>query len=276
MNSSKYTVKSPAKINIGLHILSNRSDGFHNIETIFYPVKIFDLLSLEISVSDSPHNNINIKTEPALSIPVEENICFKVAEKFFKWYSIPAVYDINIEINKIIPVSSGLGGGSSDAASVLDILAFHFKEKLESRYTLNRIAMKLGSDISYFLANITPSNTQKLSELFPSPAYASQRGERLKYINGFKINLGILIVNLGIEVSTSWAYSKVDIKSEKPATLGKIGKFSTDKLKKMYEKGAVFSSMSGSGSSVYGFFGDSNIENARSYFLEKGYTVFRS
>ena len=193
MNPTTYNIKSPAKINIGLHVLSRRSDGFHNIETIFYPVNIFDEITLTISVSDTPQNNIRIKTEPPISIAPEDNICLKAVEKFFDKYNIPSVYNIDIDIKKFIPVSGGLGGGSSDAASLLDTLAFHFREKIQTRYIMQRIAMKLGSDVLYFISKSTPSNIKKLSSIYPQPAYATARGEKLKFIPGFHIEASFFI-----------------------------------------------------------------------------------
>ncbi|MGA2668049.1 MAG: 4-(cytidine 5'-diphospho)-2-C-methyl-D-erythritol kinase [Ignavibacteria bacterium] len=298
MNTTEYSIRSAAKINIGLHILSKRTDGYHNIETIFYPVRIFDEISLKISASDTPHNNIRFNIEPALSIASENNICLKAVEKFFNKYDIPAVYNIDIDIKKSIPVGGGLGGGSSDAASLLEILTFNFKEKVQTRYVLNRIAMKLGSDVNYFISNKTPADAQKLSALYPCPAYATQRGERLRVIPHFKVNYNILIVYPGISVSTEWAYSKLNIQNEKSPVLYKVKYFKMENFKifsndleevvlneypaikeikeKMYEQGAVFSSMSGSGSSVYGFFDKSKIDNARSYFEKQGSIVFKS
>jgi 4-diphosphocytidyl-2-C-methyl-D-erythritol kinase len=298
MNPIKYSVRSPAKINIGLHILSKRSDGYHNIESFFFPVRIYDEISLTISVSDSQDNNIGFKTDPPLSIAPEDNICLKAVEKFFIKYEIPPVYNIDIDIKKVIPVGSGLGGGSSDAASVLEILAYYFKSRIKTRYILNRIAMKLGSDVNYFISDRTAENAQILSSLYPRTAYATQRGERLRIVSSFRIYSKILVVYPGIPVSTEWAYSKINIQKEITPILYKVKHFDVKNLKifsndleevvfkqypaikeikeKMYELGAVFSSMSGSGSSVYGFFDTSKIDNARSYFEKKGLIVFKS
>ena len=298
MHPTAYSIRNPAKINVGLRVLSRRSDGFHNIETIFYPVRIFDEITLTISVSDTPQNNIRIKTEPSISIAPDDNICQKAIEKFFDKYNIPSVYNIDVDIKKVIPVGGGLGGGSSDAASILEILALHFREKIETRYIMQRIAMKLGSDVSYFISKSTPSNIKILSSLYPQPAYASSRGEKLKFIPGFHIGYKILIVNPGITVSTAWAYGELNLQIEKPALLRKIRQFRKENLRlftndfeeivfrrfpvikeikeNMLDLGASFSSMSGSGSSVYGFFDEQKFENARSFFINTGYSVFKS
>ncbi len=292
-----YTLKSPAKINIGLRILSKRKDGYHNIETIFYPVKIFDEIRISVSklqVSTlQVENKINVKAGP--DIDDKNNICYKAVKNFMDEFKIKDGYEINIRIKKNIPVGAGLGGGSSDAAGVLKKLLQHCHPELVSGSNikiqkharieiLSNIALKLGSDVPFFLS--------------PKPAYATSRGEKLTALPDFKIRHKILIVNPGIHVSTKWAYEQLHVADFRLQVLKKIKTFKISdkeifvndfeepvfkkypqigKIKdKMYERGAVFSLMSGSGSTVYGFFTPKKVKAAEKYFRSLGYKVFIS
>lgn len=266
MNLKTYKIKSPAKINIGLYIKNKRRDGYHNIETIFYPVKSYDELKVRIGEIDLRENKITIKTNPEIGIDEKENICYKAVNLFFEEFRIKKRFKVEIEIKKRIPIGAGLGGGSSDAAAVLKVLAKHFKIQTGK---LPKTALKLGSDVPFFLLG--------------KPAYAASRGEKLTILPKFKVNYKILIVKPAVHVSTKWAYDSLNIKKQRAKIKNKQGKSLSDikrfdlkdtdifrndfegvvfkkytairKIKEgMYKKGAVFSSMSGSGSAVYGFF----------------------
>ena len=261
-------------------MLSKRKDGYHNLETIFYPIKLHD--RIRISIIHSNKTQIKVKTSlpnlkagrslskgllsegmRASKLDNENNICFKAVKLFLEKYKIKEYYKFNITINKNIPIGAGLGGGSSNAASVLTILSRYFK--VYNKASLNRLALELGSDVPFFL--------------YGKPAYATGRGEKLVPLPKFKVNYKILIVNPGINVSTAWAYRqfrildfgfqiKKNLNKIKTFMLSEKNKFVNDfegvvfkknpvigKLKqKMYDDGAVFASMSGSGSTVYGFF----------------------
>ena len=287
MKSKTYITKSPAKINIGLYILNKRRDGYHNIETIFYPIKLYDELKIRITESENTQNKITVKTNPQSGIDGKYNICNRTAILFFEEFKIKEKYKIEIGIRKRIPIGAGLGGGSSNAAVVLKLLAKYFKKE-NNNPKLKTIALKLGSDVPFFL--------------FGKSAYGTSRGEKLTLLPKFKISYNILIINPRIHISTEWAYNALKVKSEKSkAKKGKIQKLkqikkfsikdkdifqnefenvvinkypSIGKIKKrMYKEGAAFSLMSGSGSTVFGFF-DKNINRASKYFKEKGYKVF--
>ncbi|MCI0715393.1 MAG: 4-(cytidine 5'-diphospho)-2-C-methyl-D-erythritol kinase [Chlorobi bacterium] len=278
-------IKSPAKINIGLRVLSKRSDGYHNIETIFYPVKIYDHIKLEIQkLNESKTAIISVWTNSKANINNKNNICFKAADLFLKEFNIEGKYKINIRIRKNIPIGAGLGGGSSNAASVLKILAKYFKIKKNdiNEKKLNRCAQDLGSDVPFFL--------------FGKPAYATLRGEKLKSLPKFKINYKILIVSPEVHISTKWAYNQLKIKNYKLRIIRNVKTFKPDnaaltvndfekivfpkypKIKKikhkMLELGAVYTLMSGSGSAVYGFFTPQNIKAAKNYFSGLGFKSF--
>lgn len=275
-----YTIKSPAKVNIGLRVLSKRPDRFHNIETIFYPVKIFDKITLKISkLTNSKANAISIKTDSA-SLQDKKNICYKAITLFFDEFKIKDKYKIEIKIKKNIPIGAGLGGGSSNAASVLKILIKHFgNDNLEK---LKKISLKLGSDVPFFLHG--------------KASYASSRGEKLTPLPKFKIPYKILIVNSGIHVSTKWAYKELKVKKTKSKILNKVKTFNPsdmrlmlndferavfrkfpkiEKIKyEMFRHRAVYALMSGSGSTVYGFFTAKNIKASKKYFSGPGYKTF--
>jgi 4-diphosphocytidyl-2-C-methyl-D-erythritol kinase len=265
-----YNIKSPGKINIGLRILSKRKDGFHNLETIFYPVSISDNIKISISRIGNNVNNITVKTvfmdkRIKQNLNNENNICFKAAKLFLYKFKLTG-FKIHIDIFKNIPTGAGLGGGSSNAASVLIVLAKHFQKKSPAvaakMKLIKKIALDLGSDVPFFLLN--------------KPAYATGRGERLTPLPKFKIKYKFLFVLPGIHISTKWAFGRLNINKTKSKTLEKIKSFKLTEIdkfvndfeepvfkkypevkdikQKMLRNGAVFASMSGSGSAVYGFF----------------------
>ena len=135
-----------AKINIGLNITGKRQDGYHEIETIFYPVELFDIL--EINKTDEKTDKY-LFTGIDIDCSVENNICVKAVNLLRKAYKIPSV---NLHLNKQIPLGSGLGGGSSDASSTLTALNKLFNLKLSTEKLLE-LALQLGSDCPYFMHN---------------------------------------------------------------------------------------------------------------------------
>lgn len=285
MSVKTYILKAPAKINIGLRVLSKRIDGYHNIETIFYPVRIFDTVKVRISKISSHANIISVKTTPKGIVDDKDNICLKAVILFLTEYKIKDSYKIQIHIRKNIPVGAGLGGGSSDAAAVLKILAGYFKikTKRDRELSLRKIALKLGSDVPFFLQPVT--------------SYAWSRGDKMFPLKKFKIDYPLLIVYPHIHISTKWAFDKLNISTAKKKSMEHILGFKEDMndlfqndfekvvykkypfvkeiKERMYEFGSVFSSMSGSGSSVYGFFDPKNIQPAFKYFKASGYRVFK-
>lgn len=280
-------IKAPAKINIGLRILNKRNDGFHSIETIFYPVKLHDRLEVNIAPSDSDINSIIIKTERH-TVPISKtNTCFKVIEAFFKNFRIRETYRISIFLEKNIPIGGGLGGGSSDAGSLLRYLINHFGIDINSnRKKIIETALTVGSDVPFFLIQ--------------KPCYATGRGEKMKILSDFRVNYEILLVNPNKHVSTKWAYENLnfdtDMNKEPVLTaadkfdVGNPGLFRNDfedavfpkypelaeVKKQLIEFGAVFASMSGSGAVLYGFFernDQDGIKKARRAFESSGYFV---
>lgn len=245
-----------AKINIGLRVLSKRSDGFHNIETGFYPVSLCDVLEFVECSGNVEFNSTGI------SIPGEqmENICVRAWEILHERFQIPPV---KIHLHKIIPIGAGLGGGSADGAFMLKGLSDLFSLKLEQEELLG-FAAELGSDCPFFLLNI--------------PAIGSGRGELLEPLNIKLENFKLVLVNPGIHVSTAIAYGGViprepdDKLSEllenpvefwgrdvfndfEPGVFEKFPEIAEIK-QKLIDLGASYAAMSGSGSTVFGLFKD--------------------
>jgi len=241
------------KINLGLHVISKRDDGYHNIETCFYPVPWQDVLEIikskEFSFSQS-----------GVVIPgsAGENLCVKAFELLRKDFDLTPVI---IHLHKVIPTGAGLGGGSSDAAFTLRALNSVFNLNL-SKITLKGYAAKLGSDCSFFIDD--------------KPMLASGRGEVLSETSPSLKGKYLVIVKPDIHVSTAEAYSGV--KPKQPVqSISKIINYpisgwkdslsndfeesvfkrhsTIEEIKtKLYKRGALYASMSGSGATVFGIF----------------------
>ncbi|MFA9372422.1 MAG: 4-(cytidine 5'-diphospho)-2-C-methyl-D-erythritol kinase [Labilibaculum antarcticum] len=263
-----------AKINIGLNIVEKRPDGFHNIETIFYPIPLTD--GLEIADS----NNKKSYTFSSSGIPIDiddkDNIVCKAFELLRASNNIPPT---NIHLHKNIPFGAGLGGGSSDAAFMIKMLNDHYKLGLSSD-AMKNMAGQLGSDCPFFIAN--------------KPIFAEGKGdifsEALIDLSGYHI----MLVKPNIHISTPEAYSKIipsrpnksvkelikePIENWKDLLFNDFEKSifpnhpELEKIKNdLYDMGAIYASMSGSGSSLFGIFkGEPNCPAIWSdYFCWKG------
>lgn len=242
-----------AKINLGLYVLRKRDDGYHDISTCFYPVSLKDILEI------IPADHFSFQSS-GLPIPgnKKDNLCIKAYTLLKKDYNLPPV---TIHLHKLIPMGAGLGGGSSDAAFTLKGLneLFNLDLKLED---LQPYAQQLGSDCSFFLYN--------------QPMMASGRGDKLQpldlSISGFKI----VIIYPELHVNTASAYTSLkpfdDRISLEKVLRQDISTWRRDLVndferrifqlypqirsikEKLYYAGAVYSSMTGSGSAVYGLF----------------------
>ena len=243
------------KINIGLFITEKRPDGYHNIETVFYPVELCDIL--ELNISDEKKDSYKF-TGIDTGCSLEKNLCYRAVELVRKNTGIPAV---NLHLHKQIPHGAGLGGGSSDASFTLKALNELFSLGL-STDKLCELALELGSDCPFFIHNI--------------PMLAKGRGEVLTPVPLKLEEYTIQFAFPGFNIPTAHAYSKVVpvpskssleelIKLPVAEWKGKIyndfekalaGDFQQiERIKqKYYREGAVYSSLSGSGSAVYGIF----------------------
>ena len=243
----------PCKINLGLRILSKRTDGYHDISTCFFPLPFTDVLEI------LPADKFTF-TQTGLTIAGEtqENLCLKAYQLLRKELDLPPVH---IHLHKMIPMGAGLGGGSSDAAWTLRTLNSIFNLNRTTAQLVAR-ATEIGSDCPFFIQDL--------------PAIGSGRGEVLEP-SGVKLSgFFLVLVKPEIHVSTAEAYSNVkgefslgnirsivmqpmeDWKSNlindfEPSVFKQHPSLSRIK-DKMYSLGAVYSSMSGSGSAVYGIF----------------------
>lgn len=286
-----YTIlKSYAKINIGLRVLRRRADGYHDLETIFYPIKLHDEISIQIEPSDSGYNSVTLKSNKPYIPLNKDNLCYKSIENFFKLFKIKDWFKINIDIKKNIPVGGGLGGGSSNAATILKFLIKYFNLNIaDYKNQILDLALSIGSDVPFFL-------TLK-------PCIAEGRGEKLTPLENFVIDYDILIVNPNLHISTKWAFEKLRLKpnEQKESLLKEVKKFDADNLnlfvndfeKVVLEKygalkniknellnaGAIYASMSGSGATMYGLFKKENkdkLRMCRRHYLKKKYFTFIS
>lgn len=272
----KTVVKAPAKINIGLYVTEKRQDGYHNIETIFYPINLYDTLTFEDSDDFCFLSNAKKLTSDSTNLIIQ-------AKNILEDYSGEKL-NVKITLDKRIPLGAGLGGGSSDAAVTL----LKLNELTGLNLSANEIfdlGLSLGSDIPFFLN--------------PQPSFASGRGEYLQS-QFIHLDLPLVIVNPGIIISTKWAYSQIQPDSPN-FNLKELGVLDmehlllySDKIMNVFEKsvfekysmikeikslqyklGAVFSLMSGSGSTVYGIYPDKERAlTAIKILKEKGYFVF--
>ncbi|HVZ97172.1 MAG TPA: 4-(cytidine 5'-diphospho)-2-C-methyl-D-erythritol kinase [Chitinophagaceae bacterium] len=242
------------KINLGLHVLRKREDGYHDLETCFLPVKLQDAAEI-VPSQDVTH----FTATGTFSGNDADNLCLK-AYHLLK-ADFPQITAISMHLHKVIPAGAGLGGGSADAACTLQLLNKIFELKI-SLEQLSVYALQLGSDCPFFLINKT--------------SVATGRGEILKEINVPLKDYRIALVNPGIHISTGIAFKNI-----RPAIPGKAIRqiinqpIETwrDELKNDFEKfvferyplvkkikedlyhdGALYASMSGSGSTVYGIF----------------------
>ncbi len=251
-------IQAYAKINLGLRVIGKRSDGFHNIETIFHRVNLFD----ELTLLPSPVISLSLTRD---DLPSDyRNLCWKAVELLQK--ETRTYNGVSIHIVKSIPVGAGLGGGSSDAAAVLCALPKLWNISI-SRSRLESLALQLGSDVPFFLHD--------------GSAYATGRGEVLHY-QTLKIPYWIVLVTPNISINTSWAYRELSKEHVPPKqqrrssqagqnfesagiefsslsndfekavipAYPRIGEIKTT----LHEHGALAALMSGSGSSVFGLF----------------------
>lgn len=247
-----------AKINLGLYITSRRPDGYHNLETVFVPVKGFcDILE----VLTAPESPVDIFNNSGLQIDgkPEENLCLKAVKLFRKKVAIPP---LNIHLHKVIPFGAGLGGGSADAAFMLTLLNEQYNLDFSTEQ-LESMASELGADCAVFIRN--------------QPVLARGIGNEFASINKDLLSgLWIRLVIPPIHVPTARAYKNVlpakpetplQTLIEKPLEEWKIeikndfedsvfGQHPEIKAIKehLYHQGALYASMSGSGSAVYGIF----------------------
>lgn len=243
------------KINIGLFVTEKRGDGFHNLESIFFPIHWTD--ALEVNFNDS--NDITLKVSgAAVTDDIEKNIIVKAYRLMQQHYAIGGV---DVDLWKKLPMGAGLGGGSADAAFMLKALNNLFELNL-SASRLMELAAVLGSDCPFFIENTV--------------AFVSGRGELIEKYSLDLQGLHILLIHPGIHVSTAEAFAQLTPKHA-PTDLRLLHQMPIEQWKDnvfndfessifpqypeiktlkeaLYKEGAIYAAMSGSGSAVYGLF----------------------
>ncbi|GAO43678.1 4-(cytidine 5'-diphospho)-2-C-methyl-D-erythritol kinase [Flavihumibacter petaseus] len=245
-----------AKINLGLRVMAKRPDGYHNLETIFYPIPLCDVLE-------------GIRAEkPAFTLsgvpvdgPPEKNLCIRALKLLSKDFDIPA---ISFHLHKNIPLGAGMGGGSADATFTLKLISELCRIDLTPQQ-LKEYALQIGSDCPFFLLN--------------QPALGTGRGELLEPVSIPALSgKKLLVVYPGIHINTAWAFSQVQpsgsatawntILSAEPDSWNGmlVNDFEAPVLAAYPElltlkttllsSGAVFAGMSGSGSTFYGIYNE--------------------
>jgi len=254
-------IKSPAKINLGLKIIGKRSDGYHNIETIFQMISLYDDITLtESGTGITLHSNNR-------DIPLnEKNLAYKAAYLLRERTGVKK--GVKIEIDKNIPISAGLGGGSSNAAVTLLGLNYIWELRL-SKEELLSIARLLGADVPFFLSGVR--------------AFGTERGDELQILS-VTSKFYVILLNPRISISTEWVYKNLKLELTKGRKNISMKEFISEKrdvedlavilfndlesvvvekydvISRMKElllsAGASGSLMSGSGSTVFGIFKD--------------------
>ena len=255
-------LRAPAKINLGLEVLRRRSDGYHDLNTAFAALDLHD--SITLARRDDGQIKLSVVGNPELGSDAS-NLCVRAALAL-RDHVGDRTLGLEIELEKRIPIGAGLGGGSSDAAGVLKGAAALWGVDVGNG-ELSELASALGSDVPFFLR--------------AGLAIAGSRGETLNPVD-LALPFAILLVNPGIHIATPWAYQQVARNSERPATdlelILRRGVLNPEILRaelvndfepamfghypqlarikeRLYDAGAVFALMSGSGSTMFGLFG---------------------
>jgi len=246
------------KINLGLYITKRRDDGYHDLETVFYPLKLKESLEIVPSKKTTLHvTGLHVHGEP------EDNLVWK-AYKLMKTKFPDKIPPFNIYLHKVIPMGAGLGGGSSNGAFMLQLLNDYCGLGL-NKEQLSALALQLGSDCPFFIHN--------------TPQFAEGRGEKMSPVLLDLSDYSIQLICPEIHVSTAEAFKAIT-PDPAPFDLRNLHKLPVEEWKdfigndfeepvfkkypelaiiksELYEQGALYASMSGSGSAIFGIFPDS-------------------
>jgi 4-diphosphocytidyl-2-C-methyl-D-erythritol kinase len=278
------------KINLGLQILNKREDGYHNLATIFYPVGWKDIVEVvrrddgRQTTDDSSTSNSRLTTDDIFFTSTglevkgdpQNNLCIKAYHLLKK--DFPSLPSIEMHLHKTIPMGAGLGGGSADGAFSLKLMNEKFQLGLSTQQLID-YAVQLGSDCPFFIVN--------------KPCYATGRGEILEEVELDLSAYQFVLVNPGIHVNTGWAFAQLQLNDEQRLDLRKIihqpihtwkeqliNDFEAPVCKahpeignikdELYNAGALYASMTGSGSTVFGIL---NKNQAQKFSFAKKYSV---
>lgn len=251
-----------AKINLGLHVINKRDDGFHNIETIFYPINFSDMLECMENKAYAKNNKcVFVQHGIHISGNIDTNLVLRAYKLLDNEFDLPPVL---VHLNKLLPMGAGLGGGSSDAAYMLKMLNELFELNLDTISLESRAAL-LGSDCPFFIQN--------------KPAYLFGKGHELELFDLSLTGKYLVLMNTGVHSNTAVAYKYVNrrevfneeqslknmIKLPLEAWNGLVvNDFEVSVFKSipelievkawLFKQGAAYAAMSGSGASMYGLF----------------------
>ena len=227
-----------AKINLGLNIVSKRKDGYHNLETVFYPIPLTDALEIKLMGDEFPSDvpcDLKI-TGNAMDCDEQNNLVVKAYNLLAADFRIPRIH---AHLVKRIPSQAGLGGGSADAAFMIRLLDERFRLNIGNP-EMERYAAKLGADCAYFIS-ADPEDGD-------TACYAEGIGEELMPVSGPGDNLRgyhlVVVKRDDIAVSTK----------DFEAPIFKMHPELAEIKQKLYNLGAVYAAMSGSGSAIFGIF----------------------
>lgn len=249
-------IKAYCKINIGLRIVRKRPDGYHELQTVMYPVReLYDVVSVEAMEGVGVEF---VGRGIVVDCPEDKNLCVRAARLMQERYGVGGV---RIELDKRVPFGAGLGGGSSDATAVLVAMNDIFSLSLDEP-TLIALAAELGSDTAFFVRN--------------SPQLCEGRGEIMTPVDLNLRGLWLVLVKPDEGVSTREAYAGVkpavparslverladpitqwqgSVKNDFEPSVFAAHPVIADVKQQLLEAGAVYASMSGSGSTVFGLF----------------------
>lgn len=264
-----------AKINLGLNVVARRPDGYHDLETVFYPIPLCDELDFHLVYEEFPGPDwqpvhLTVSGDEAVDCPANENLAVKAYHLLRKDY--PMLPEIKIHLKKNIPSQAGLGGGSSDAASMIRLLNEHPRIQLGlSNAQMERYAAQLGADCAFFIQS--------------KPCFATGIGDQMAHdadLQGILDGFYIAIVKPDVAVSTREAYAAISPKKPEKCCLDvvrqpietwrdeltndfELSVFAkhpelADIKRKLYENGAIYAQMSGSGSAFFGIFKENPTE----------------
>lgn len=259
-------MKACAKINLGLNIVSRRPDGYHNLQTVFYPVPIFDDIDIEAlpqgqtaSLSIVMANQAGEEDASTAPLPAtEDNLVMKAYRLVAERYELPAV---SITLTKRIPMQAGMGGGSADGSFTIRLLNEMFRLGMSS-HEMEGLALRLGADCPFFVE--------------ATPAYAEGIGEVLSPVRLDLSSYALAIVKPPVAISTREAFARIQPKEPaincREIVQRPIGEWRRllhndfeesifpqypvirEAKERLYSLGAIYAAMSGSGSALFAFF----------------------
>jgi len=259
-----------AKINLGLFITEKRTDGFHNLERLFLPIPLCDILEVTRTTEDTSL----VCTGESSDIPTEKNIVYKAWKLLQENYGIG---NVHIHLHKIIPSGAGMGGGSSDGSFMLKTLNDLFNLNLNS-IQLEEYAAQLGSDCPFFIKN--------------SAALVTGRGEVVQPVDFNLKGKYLTIVNPGIHIATAQAFQGIEpqasnfdwmnfvknqafnseLRNDFELQVFKMFPEIEAIKKDLMKEGAIYASMSGTGSTVYGIFNEKPNFECNEYYFHRTFS----